>query len=88
MVKVQICVGSSCHLKGSERVVELLQKYAAERGIEGKLLLTASFCTGRCNRQGVTVIVNDAAITGVTEENFATFLSGKLEPALKADGGI
>lgn len=88
MVKVQICVGSSCHLKGSGRVVDLLQKYAAERGIEDKLLLTGSFCTGRCNRQGVTVIVNDEAITGVTEENFATFLSGKLEPALKADGGI
>lgn len=88
MVKVQICVGSSCHIKGSERVVELLQKYVATNKLEGKLLLSGSFCTGKCNRQGVTVSVNGEAFTGVTEENFNAFLEEKVKPALKNDGGI
>lgn len=88
MVKVQICVGSSCHLKGSERVVELLQKYVAENKLEGKLLLSGSFCTGRCNRQGVTVSVNGEIFTGVTEENFNVFSEERLKPALQKDGGI
>ena len=84
MVKVQICVGSSCHLKGSERVVELLQKYAAERGIEDKLLLTGSFCTGRCNRVGVTVTVGDQVYTGITKDGFRDFWNDTILPAVRA----
>ena len=78
MVVVQVCVGSSCHLKGSEKIVELLQKYVAEGHYEDDDVLTGSFCTGRCNRLGVTVAVDDEAVTGVTEENFKEFWNDKV----------
>ena len=78
MVVVQVCVGSSCHLKGSEKIVELLQKYVAEGHNEDDVVLTGSFCTGRCNRLGVTVAVDDEAVTGVTEENFKEFWNDKV----------
>lgn len=73
MIFVEICVGSSCHLKGSERIVELFSKYIAERHLENDIVLSGSFCAGKCNRVGVTVTINDEIIPGVTPENFDEF---------------
>lgn len=70
---VQICVGSSCHLKGSEQIVELMQKAVTENHLETEITLAGSFCTGQCNRIGVTVIVDDETYTGVTPETFNEF---------------
>ncbi len=70
---VQICVGSSCHLKGSEQIVELMQKAVTENHLETEITLAGSFCTGQCNRVGVTVIVDDETYTGVTPEAFNEF---------------
>ena len=67
---IQICVGSSCHLKGSEQIVGLFQKAVEEHNLGDKITLAGSFCTGRCNREGVTVQIDDEIITGVTPETF------------------
>ena len=67
---VQICVGSSCHLKGSEKIVELFGKAIEEHKLENEITLAGSFCTGKCNRVGVTVSVDDDVHTGITPENF------------------
>ena len=61
---VQICVGSSCHLKGSQEVIELMQNAVAERHLENEITLAGSFCSGKCNRTGVTVTVDDQVIPG------------------------
>ena len=55
MLIVQVCVGSSCHLKGSPEIVELLESAVAQHHIEDEVVLTGSFCIGKCNRVGVTV---------------------------------
>ena len=73
MLFVQVCVGSSCHLKGSQRIVELLENAVAEHHIEDEVVLSGSFCIGKCNRIGVTVQVNDDIHVGVTSENFREF---------------
>ena len=70
---IQICVGSSCHLKGSPEIVELLQKAVEEHHLENDITLTGSFCIGKCNRLGVTVQVDDDIHTGITKENFKEF---------------
>ena len=84
MVIIQICVGSSCHLKGSQQIVELLQKAIEEHGIQDDVVLTGSFCIGKCNRVGVTVQVNDEVHVGVTVENFAEFFRANVLPLVKA----
>jgi NADH:ubiquinone oxidoreductase subunit E len=73
MLIVQVCVGSSCHIKGSQEIVELLEKAIAEHHVEDEVVLTGSFCMGKCNRVGVTVGVNDDVHVGVTRENFREF---------------
>ena len=73
MLIVQICVGSSCHLKGSPEIVQLFENAIAEHHLEDEVVLTGSFCIGQCNRVGVTVQVNDDIHVGVTTENFREF---------------
>ncbi len=70
---IQICVGSSCHLKGSEELVRLFQEAVSQNKLENEITLAGSFCTGKCNRVGVTVTVDDEVFTGVTPETFSRF---------------
>ena len=78
---IQICVGSSCHLKGSPEIVALMQAAVEEHGIADRVTLTGSFCVGKCNREGVTIQVDDTVHIGITKENFKEFFS---EHVLKA----
>ncbi len=80
---IQICVGSSCHLKGSADIVALLQKAVEEHHLESEVTLAGSFCTGQCNRIGVTIQVDDDVYTGVTRESFNDFLNDKILAKLK-----
>lgn len=82
-MEIKICIGSSCHLKGSEKIVELLQKKIAENNLDAEISLAGSFCTGQCNRIGVTVIVDNESHTGITPENFETFFSEQVMSKLK-----
>ena len=78
MLIVQVCVGSSCHLKGSEAIVELLENAIAEHHIDDEVVLSGSFCIGKCNRVGVTVQVNDDVHVGITTENFREFFKANI----------
>ncbi|MBO5937568.1 MAG: (2Fe-2S) ferredoxin domain-containing protein [Clostridia bacterium] len=80
---IQICVGSSCHIKGSPEIVELLQKAVAENGLEDEITLAGSFCIGKCNRVGVTVQVDDDIHTGITKENFKEFFKENVLDVIK-----
>ena len=85
-MKITVCIGSSCHLKGSQEVIELMQNAVAERHLENEITLAGSFCSGKCNRTGVTVTVDDQVIPGVNRENFKEFFETHVMGALKKDG--
>lgn len=78
MLIVQVCVGSSCHLKGSHEIVELLEKAVEEHHLDGDVVLMGSFCIGKCNRIGVTVQVNDDIHIGITRDNFHEFFNNNI----------
>lgn len=59
MVKVTVCIGSSCHIKGARQVVEEFQRLIAENNLKGEVDLGGTFCVGRCNEDGVSVLVDD-----------------------------
>ena len=75
MIVVQVCVGSSCHLKGSQDIVELFEKAVKDHNIEDEVVLSGSFCIGKCNRVGVTVQVDDEIHVGITREKFKEFFT-------------
>ena len=57
MIKVTVCIGSSCHIKGSRQVVESLQYLIAKNDLKDKVELGGTFCMGKC-QQGVCVTVD------------------------------
>ena len=85
MLIVQVCVGSSCHLKGSEEIVRLFENAIAEYGLQDEVVLTGSFCIGKCNRVGVTVQINDDVHVGVTTENFREFFKENILDVIESE---
>lgn len=85
MLVVQICVGSSCHLKGSEEIVGMMERAIAEYGLEDDVVLTGSFCIGKCNRVGVTIQVGDDVHVGINTENFREFFNKNILEVIKRE---
>ena len=61
MVEVKVCVGSSCHMKGSYQVIMTFKKMIEKLGLQDKVALKASFCMGRC-LSGISMTVNDEPV--------------------------
>lgn len=70
-MKITVCIGSSCHIKGSRQVVEELQYLIAENNLKDKVELGGTFCMGRC-QDGVCVTV-DGAFHSVTPDTTKDF---------------
>ena len=73
MIKITVCIGSSCHIKGSRQVVEQLQYLISENNLGDKVELGGTFCMGKC-QQGVCVTVNDS-FHSVTPESVEEFFA-------------
>ena len=72
-MKITVCIGSSCHIKGSRIVVEQLQKLISENKVENSVELAGTFCLGQC-QQGVCVTVDDDFFS-VTPESVIDFFN-------------
>ena len=75
-MKVTVCIGSSCHLKGARQVVETLQYLISENGLKDKVELGGTFCMGRC-QEGVCVTV-DYAFFSVSPETVRDFFTKEI----------
>ena len=76
MLKITVCIGSSCHIKGSRQVVEQLQYLISKNNVGDKVELGGTFCMGKC-QQGVCVTVNDD-FHSVTLENVNEFFANEV----------
>ena len=76
MLKITVCIGSSCHIKGSRQVVQQLQQLIADNNLGEKVDLSGTFCMGQCQK-GVCVTVNDT-FHSVTPENVAEFFNNEV----------
>ena len=79
-MKVTVCIGSSCHIKGSRSVVEQLQYLIAENNLGDKVDLGGTFCMGKC-QQGVCVTVDDAFFS-VTPDTVTDFFDKEVKAKL------
>ena len=76
-MKVTVCIGSSCHIKGSRQVVEALQRLIAQNNLGDEVELAGTFCMGKC-QQGVCVTVDDAFYS-VTPESVQAFFEKEIQ---------
>lgn len=77
MVKITVCVGSACHLRGAHGVLKafiaLVDKYKVDACVE----IEGHFCQGYCT-QGVVVTINDEVITNVSRDKVYDIFSNKV----------
>lgn len=76
-MKVTVCIGSSCHLKGSRQIVEQLQYLIAENNLGDKVELGGTFCMGKC-QLGVCVTV-DGEFYSVTPDTVTEFFQNNIK---------
>lgn len=72
MITISICVGSACHLKGSYKVIEALQRLISENNVSNVVEIKGAFCIERCT-EAVSVTVNDDKFFSLNEKNVASF---------------
>ena len=75
-MKITVCIGSSCHIKGARQVVERLQDLIAEHQLSDQVELSGTFCMGECQK-GVCVTV-DEAFHSVSPETVETFFENEI----------
>lgn len=72
-MKITVCIGSSCHLKGSRKVVELLQDLIRTNNIEDKVELGGTFCLGNC--QKAVCVTVDGELFSVSPDTVNQFFN-------------
>ena len=68
---------------GAPEIVELIRSEVAKRKLEDEVVLSGCFCLGKCNRQGVSVKVDEEVYTGINPSNFREFWDNTVMPAIK-----
>jgi len=58
MLEVSVCIGSSCHIRGSYNVMQTFQQLIEENQLHDRCDLKAKFCMKNCHA-GVSVSVGD-----------------------------
>lgn len=74
---VTVCIGSSCHIKGSQPVVEQLQALISRENLSDSIELEGTFCMGKC-QQGVCVTV-DGEFFSVSPETVSSFFEKEIK---------
>lgn len=75
-MKITVCIGSSCHLKGSRSVVEQLQHLIDENDLSDKVSLNGTFCLGHCV-EGVCVMTDDV-LHSVNRDEVEAFFNNEV----------
>ncbi|MEG1519462.1 MAG: (2Fe-2S) ferredoxin domain-containing protein [Clostridia bacterium] len=58
MVKLEVCMGTACHLRGSRQVIEELQSLITKNNLKDKIDFCGKFCLGQCDNKGVSISLN------------------------------
>ena len=84
LLKVTVCIGSGCHVKGSRKIIHRLQQMISKGNLPCEIELEACFCQGKCT-EGVVIRVDDEIITGVSTENIENIVLTRLKKEIPSD---
>ncbi|MGH4036680.1 MAG: (2Fe-2S) ferredoxin domain-containing protein [Sphaerochaeta sp.] len=80
---IEICLGSSCHVKGSKKIFALVEKAIKDNKLEKKVKLAGTLCLGHCDSDGVNMRIDDEIVLGITEKNFDEMFKTKVLDVIK-----
>ena len=58
MIELSVCIGSSCHLKGSYNVIQSFLQLIEEYGLHDQINFKSTFCMKQCEYAGVSLVLN------------------------------
>jgi NADH:ubiquinone oxidoreductase subunit E len=79
---LSICVGSSCHLKGSYQIINMIKEKLETEKLENIIELKAAFCMGNCTN-GVSIKIDEVLFSGIKPDNFENFFQTEVVPRLR-----
>jgi NADH:ubiquinone oxidoreductase subunit E len=80
---IEICLGSSCHVKGSKRIFDLVEKAIKDNKLEKKVKIAGTLCLGQCGSDGANMKIDEEILTGVKVENFDEIFKTKVLDVVK-----
>ncbi len=81
MLTIVICVGSSCHVRGSDEVAAALEAIIESEKLTDQVELIGAFCMDHCS-MGVSIRVGDTIHSGVLPSEAAIFFDREIRPLL------
>ena len=78
IVKVELCMGSSCFARGNSSVLSAIENFINENNLEDRVELEGHLCLGRCNT-GPHVAINGKEYSELDEDNVIDLLNKELE---------
>jgi len=87
MLTIVICVGSSCHVRGSDQVAETFERLIQERGLTDEVEIVGAFCMEHCS-MGVSVRVGDHIYRGVRPEGAEVFFENEIMPRIAEESSV
>jgi NADH:ubiquinone oxidoreductase subunit E len=81
-MEITICIGSSCHLKGSRDVIKILERLISFNRLEEQIALKGSFCMGECSKDGVCICVNNERFN-ITPSEADSFFNNEIVKRLQ-----
>ncbi len=84
MVKISVCIGSACHLKGAYNVINSFQQAVEKHKLADKVEIAGSFCTGHCGENVSLLLENggEPKYYGVKPEVADEFFEQTVMPLL------
>ena len=77
MVRVTVCVGSSCHINGAREVIMRFNELLKVHGLENRVELKGSFCMERCG-EGVNWQIDEEQFTSANVDEAVKFFYEKV----------
>jgi NADH:ubiquinone oxidoreductase subunit E len=84
MLTVSICVGQSCHEKGSAEIVSVFEEEIRQRGLEGSVTLTGMHCSDPCFLS-TTVRVGERVFRGLSPQDARDFFLNEILPRIQEE---
>jgi NADH:ubiquinone oxidoreductase subunit E len=79
MITIAVCVGSSCHLKGSYEVIARFQALIRQWQLQDEIELRGVFCMGHCTND-VAIQINEGPILSATCANIDEIFNRQVLP--------
>jgi NADH:ubiquinone oxidoreductase subunit E len=86
LLTITICVGSSCYVRGSEKLAETLQRLVEREGLAARVEFTGAFCMEQCS-MGVSVRVGERMYRAVDVQDAEGFFQREIMPLVTAEVG-